>query len=183
MNGEHVGDESPTKAVPPATVTLEPEARSVLEARRKARELLAAWDAEAFEWVVSQLVSELATNAVLHAGTTFRVTLMLHDGRVRCEVSDGSVRRPRLRHYTRDAATGRGLRLVDRLSTDWGVIPGPAGKTVWFELDADAEGEAPEPDLDAFLDAADLHVPGGRPPGGRDAGRRTRAASRVACAA
>ena len=159
MNSEDVEDELTTGVVPPAAVTLEPEARSVVEARRAAREALQAWDVEACEWVVSQLVSELATNAVLHAGTVFRVVLTLRKRRLRCEVIDGSDRPPRLRHYTAEASTGRGLRLVDKLSSAWGVVPGPRGKTVWFELDTDAGDEVPEPDLDAFLDAADLDLP------------------------
>lgn len=159
MKSEDVEDELTTGVGPPAAVTLDPDARSVVEARRAAREALQAWDVESCEWVVSQLVSELATNAVLHAGTVFRVVLTLRKRRLRCEVIDGSARPPRLRHYTAEAATGRGLRLVDKLSSAWGVVPGPGGKTVWFELDTDAGDDLPEPDLDAFLDAADLDLP------------------------
>ena len=164
MDSADADDELTTGVVPPAEVTLDPQARSVAEARRAARDALVAWDAEACEWVVSQLVSELATNAVLHAGTVFRVVLTLRKRRLRCEVIDGSVRPPRLRHYTPEASTGRGLRLVDKLSSAWGVVPGPRGKTVWFELDSDAGDDVPEPDLDAFLDADDLDLPPVRTP-------------------
>ncbi len=33
------------------------------------------------------------------------------------------------------ALDGRGLRLLDLLSSRWGVRPDPPGKVVWFELD------------------------------------------------
>jgi hypothetical protein len=43
------------------------------------------------------------------------------------------------RSYAVDAATGRGLRLVNRLCRSWGVEKAEPGKRVWFEL---REGES-----------------------------------------
>jgi hypothetical protein len=39
-----------------------------------------------------------------------------------------------LQRYDSDAVTGRGLALVDQLSTSWGVEPTSAGKLVWCEV-------------------------------------------------
>lgn len=129
---------------------------SVATARRFARDLLSRWEAEAFEWVASQLVTELATNAVIHAGTPFTVRLALEGDRLRLEVADGSPSRPRPRHYGIDATTGRGLGLIDRLSATWGSTPIADGKMVWCEIVGSDPGGAGEPEMDAFLAAEDL---------------------------
>jgi anti-sigma regulatory factor (Ser/Thr protein kinase) len=85
------------------------------------------------------VVSELVTNAVVHAGTGVEVGLEL-DGRVlRLRVADGDTRPPVPRRaVTDELSTGRGLRLLEVLSTRWGVEatrpPEPPGKAVWCEL-------------------------------------------------
>lgn len=114
---------------------LSPAAASVGLARRELAGVLGEWEAEQHEWVLTQLVSELATNVVLHAGTPFAVTLTWDGELLRAEVSDDDPRPPRTRSYAVDATTGRGMRLVERLSRRWGVERRPDGKTVWFELD------------------------------------------------
>jgi anti-sigma regulatory factor (Ser/Thr protein kinase) len=133
---------------------LPPDTSSVTQARRGARKVLATWNAEVFEWAASQLVSELAANAVLHAGTPFVISLSLQGSRLRCEVSDTSSRPPRVRHYSAESSTGRGMRLVEQLSSAWGVIPRADGKTVWFELDAPSGRSGTDSYLDALLLAA-----------------------------
>ena len=80
------------------------------------------------------LVSELVTNAVLHARSRSRLTIDSNGERVRVTVEDESAVAPRLREYGPEAATGRGVLLVDRLSTNWGVDFDDGGKRVWFEL-------------------------------------------------
>lgn len=94
------------------------------------------------------LVSELVTNAVLHARSAMRVTVDRRDGALRVSVSDRSPVPPRLRDYGPDAVTGRGMLLVDRLARSWGVERHQdEGKQVWFELDfADGRG-VPAKDL------------------------------------
>lgn len=82
------------------------------------------------------LASELVGNAVrhAHAGRADRIVFYarLGDGRVRIEVADpGTGFDPEVRH----AAAGFGLRLVDRLATDWGVEATGRGCRVWFEVD------------------------------------------------
>lgn len=80
------------------------------------------------------LVTELATNAVVHAGSPFSVIVRAEGARVRVSVSDTSTVRPTPRDDGPLAASGRGLRLVAALCADWGVDVNAAGKTVWAEL-------------------------------------------------
>jgi serine/threonine-protein kinase RsbW len=91
--------------------------------------------------VTRLLVSEAATNAVLHsasggAGGKFTVEYRLDDHRLRIEVhDDGGAAGPRRRIHHLESITGRGLELFEALSDRWGVDGGPKGRTVWFELD------------------------------------------------
>jgi anti-sigma regulatory factor (Ser/Thr protein kinase) len=85
------------------------------------------------------LVSEAATNAVLHSasgdGGTFSVEYLISDDLLRVEVHDGGgPTGPRRRVHHIESMTGRGLDLFDALSDRWGVDGDPDGWTVWFEL-------------------------------------------------
>lgn len=80
------------------------------------------------------VVSELATNAVIHAGTPFSVTVALQGPVIRISVRDESDLPPRVRDAGPEARSGRGLRIVDAIADDWGVERDPAGKTVWVDL-------------------------------------------------
>ncbi|MEO6885010.1 MAG: ATP-binding protein, partial [Jatrophihabitantaceae bacterium] len=58
--------------------------------------------------------------------------------RVRVAIQDAGRDMPRWTGFAPDSTepTGRGLRVVDALADDWGVVPRepPPGKTIWFEL-------------------------------------------------
>ena len=119
-------------------LTLDPVAAAVSAARRYVAEALAACGASHLEASAELGVSELVTNAVLHGRTPLTVTVVtIRGGRVRIEVTDGSPLPPQQRRLSVLATTGRGLRLVASVSSDWGVrsVPGEwgGGKTVWFE--------------------------------------------------
>jgi serine/threonine-protein kinase RsbW len=87
------------------------------------------------------LVSEAATNAVLHSasgeeGGSFEVRCRLAPERLRVEVHDGGApQSPGRRVHHLDALTGRGLELVDVLAARWGWCGGSAGRVLWFELE------------------------------------------------
>ena len=90
------------------------------------------------------LVSEAATNAVLHSGSgnggTFSVQYLIAEHLLRVEVHDGGgPTGPRRRVHHLESMTGRGLDLFDALSDRWGVEGDADGWTVWFELDLAAE--------------------------------------------
>jgi len=95
-----------------------------------------------------QLVAnELATNALVHTGTPFSVALE-RDGRcIRLTVSDGSSTIPVQNAPAGDLdQSGRGLAIVETLSSDWGVRVEPNGsKSVWASFDAPAPDARAEP--------------------------------------
>jgi anti-sigma regulatory factor (Ser/Thr protein kinase) len=79
-------------------------------------------------------VSELATNAIVHARSPFSIQLQRRSRGVRLAVADGSPIRPTLHDGGPLGASGRGLRLVDALAASWGVELRSDGKVVWAEL-------------------------------------------------
>ncbi|WP_205707058.1 ATP-binding protein, partial [Kineococcus vitellinus] len=132
---------------------LDPQAGAVAAARRHVRRQLRELGADALEEAAELGVSELVTNAVLHARTPFTVTVRTTPaGAVRVEVADASEAPLKERRFGLGAATGRGLRLVAAISSAWGVDPlppgGGPGKVVWFEPreDGDDGTGAGEPD-------------------------------------
>jgi anti-sigma regulatory factor (Ser/Thr protein kinase) len=134
-------------------VVLPPRLESVTEARRRVAGIMAGWHRPELTDAATLLVTELASNAVLHARTEFRVVTTLNHC-VRLEVHDRSRTRPVVRRSDDGlAGTGRGLQLVERLSDAWGVEV-DHGKIVWCRIcEPDTAELAPmEVDLDAWLD-------------------------------
>lgn len=80
------------------------------------------------------VVTELTTNAVLHAQTPFWITARAGAAGVRISIRDGSSAEPTLRVAHPFQTSGRGLRLVAQMAASWGVEPAGDGKTVWAEL-------------------------------------------------
>ena len=122
---------------------LPPEPESPTRARRFARAQLAdALPSDAVE-SVALLVTELVTNAVVHARTPLRVVVEPASDSVRIEVEDGSLREPVLRDRRVDEISGRGLQLVDVIADEWGVETTETGKRVWCVVSlASDEGPA-----------------------------------------
>lgn len=88
-------------------------------------------------------VSELVTNALLHADPPIVVRVRGTNAHPRVEVLDGSATPPELRDMTDDdsllATIGRGLGIVATYSRTWGAEVSGDGKVVWFEPAADPE--------------------------------------------
>jgi anti-sigma regulatory factor (Ser/Thr protein kinase) len=109
-----------------------PDAASVSSARRFVLSLIDG-EPELID-SVQLAVSELATNAVLHARSPFRVRVSRHGARLRVAVHDSSPAAAAKKDYGPTAVTGRGLTIVEQLTDDWGVTPDGIGKWVWFEV-------------------------------------------------
>jgi anti-sigma regulatory factor (Ser/Thr protein kinase) len=86
---------------------------------------------------IAVMVSELATNAILHGMTEFEVTVDIRHDLLRVEVADLGTGTPVVRPLPLSTTErGRGLRIVREFSDHWGVEkndPSP-GKSVWFQL-------------------------------------------------
>ncbi|MFB6808670.1 ATP-binding protein [Streptomyces sp. NPDC056387] len=94
------------------------------------------WDGTETSEDALLLVSELLTNAALHAGGC--IELVVSAGEVlRVEVFDGSTELPR-RHPApqRGLPGGHGLYIVERLSDRWGTHTHEHGKAVWAEIES-----------------------------------------------
>lgn len=102
-------------------------------ARAFIRRSLGGFDADLMG-SVELMVSELVTNAVIHASSSPRVDVYLSRRAVRVEVYDDDPALPRQREPEASGPGGRGLLIVDQLATDWGARNEGEGKVVWFEL-------------------------------------------------
>ena len=80
------------------------------------------------------LTSELVTNVVTHARSSCHLGVELFPDMVRVSVTDASGQPLEVRQVGDDSESGRGLALVEMLSSNWGVVNRSIGKTVWFEV-------------------------------------------------
>lgn len=118
---------------------------SVGAARRALRDTLVGWGLAPLVETAALLVSELATNAVLHARTGLLLHLTVEQQTLRVTVADHNPTLPRRRQHGLQAGTGRGLALVEALAAAHGVQAPflDHAKGVWFELAADGTAIAP----------------------------------------
>src|SRR4029079_6509975 len=95
------------------------------ESERRARRVVASALVEAgridLVETAELLVSELVTNAVVHARTAIDLVIRAGSDGLRVAVRDGSTHLPSRRHYGRAATTGRGLELISLLSRRHGT--------------------------------------------------------------
>jgi anti-sigma regulatory factor (Ser/Thr protein kinase) len=135
-------DRANDRALERAWRTFAPEPGEVFLARHFVASVLAAWGLEVGD--LPLLVSELATNAVLHARSDFEVTVLLTERSVRVEVFDQNTRLPSFAVAPADAYSGRGLLLLRELASAWGVEShSDVGKTIWFEVAMPAKAGVP----------------------------------------
>jgi anti-sigma regulatory factor (Ser/Thr protein kinase) len=109
--------------------------KSVTQARRFIGEVLPDCPTEFVE-SIQLMVSELATNALMHGGTGFMVQIVQQGPHLRVEVTDGGSGNPEIQSPLPTEGHGRGMQMVDALSDRWGTTRahGEIGKTVWFSL-------------------------------------------------
>ncbi|WP_156727646.1 ATP-binding SpoIIE family protein phosphatase [Streptomyces apocyni] len=149
---------NPVGPGPRGTVPVAPPRRTVLTvaqaeperiagARQHLRELLHDWaDPDQVDAAVL-MVSEMATNVLVHTDGDALIVATARgergSRRLRVEVSDASDELPHKRHPGELASSGRGLVLMELLADTWGVDPrGGQGKSIWFELYESGPGDA-----------------------------------------
>ncbi|MGW7318170.1 ATP-binding protein [Streptomyces sp. NPDC054865] len=104
-------------------------------ARRDVALCLRTWDLDALVDDAQVIVSELVANAAQHTRTRrIGVSITRHSDRVRIVVTDTSRALPAPAAAAPDAEAGRGLHLVDQLTSRWGSKRVRTGKQVWAEL-------------------------------------------------
>lgn len=105
------------------------------DARRWVTARCAALDIDGTDAGLNLLVSELVTNACLHGGDPMTLGLELNSSRVRVEVADSVPDWPSVQSPSDRDPGGRGLLIVDSVSSVWGVERSTAGgKVVWAEV-------------------------------------------------
>ncbi len=85
--------------------------------------------------VVTLLVSEVVSNAVLHGTAPRAIEVVVSSAAIHVEVSDWAPADPVVRPVDAARSGGNGMRIVDALSSAWGVRHDPVdGKQVWFDV-------------------------------------------------
>jgi anti-sigma regulatory factor (Ser/Thr protein kinase) len=126
---------TPVSSAGHATQRFEPTRFAASAARRFVTSILQAWDHGELIDAAALVVSELATNAVVHVGHRFTVTLTDRIDTIRIEVTDDSSTGPTVRGDRANRGTnGRGMHLIAAAARQWGTEGHPDGKTVWADL-------------------------------------------------
>ncbi|MFN8035447.1 MAG: ATP-binding protein [Acidimicrobiia bacterium] len=119
----------------PIETVFPPTPESVAAARRFLRAVLTRSGAD--ERLIEDAIlalSELVTNAVVHARTELRVRVTVDPDRVRVDVLDSGPGRAGPRTPAPPDLGGRGLHIVEQLSDRWATRERDDGCGVWFEL-------------------------------------------------
>ncbi|MFD4693768.1 ATP-binding protein [Streptomyces sp. NPDC058463] len=126
------------------THSLAADAESLQRARLFVRDALEQWGLRSVADEVALVAGELVSNAVCHAlptsgepaaRSTAWLGLARQDSTLVCAVNDPSPDVPVLRDADESLERGRGLRIINALSSSWGWSrPTSAGKTVWARI-------------------------------------------------
>lgn len=127
-------------------LALEADPQSVRRAREWVCEVLGSLGRHDLVDAAELAVSELVTNAILHAKGPITVSVRGTRRHPRVEVRDHSENPPEVNVEMADedyllATTGRGLGIVALYSATWGAELAPDGKTVWFEPTAELRSD------------------------------------------
>ncbi|WP_345628575.1 ATP-binding protein [Rugosimonospora acidiphila] len=124
--------------VPPRhSVRLPPDRHAPEQARLTVDRSCAEWGVSRLSQLAQVIVSELVTNAVVHARTPMELTVRLVGKVLHLAVRDGDPRSLVDPGGGVDAdghGYGRGLLIVDSMSDGWGCAPTGEGKVVWARL-------------------------------------------------
>jgi|tagenome__1003787_1003787.scaffolds.fasta_scaffold20092802_1 anti-sigma regulatory factor (Ser/Thr protein kinase) len=131
-------------------LALPPVSASAGAARRALGEYCTKHEAPADLREFGELViSELVTNAVVHARTPFLVWAEYDAGELTIAVADGASAVPRLLPFDDGLRQGgRGMAVVDELGGRWGLVKTDLGKIVWVTIPGQAEVPAQRPETE-----------------------------------
>ncbi|MGW6902215.1 ATP-binding SpoIIE family protein phosphatase [Streptomyces sp. NPDC054919] len=113
---------------------------AVAAVRRFVRDRLASWGWTSKCDEAELLVTELVTNALIHADSEVDMWVREQRDRIRVDVCDWDPRPPLpapitfTEEFDSEAEHGRGLLIVEAVASAWGKTPRGRGKSVWFEL-------------------------------------------------
>jgi CheY-like chemotaxis protein len=118
-----------------AEVALPHDPESVAAARRFVESQLTEWKLGRLLDDALLVISELVTNAITHADSSCRIRLSVSSTTLRIDVIDGGIGTPEPQPASETEEHGRGLHMVDAVTSAWGLedVPGQ-GKLVWAEL-------------------------------------------------
>jgi anti-sigma regulatory factor (Ser/Thr protein kinase) len=125
--------DEPSPALSPLAINLNQHMPPLVVVRNWTAEALADLS-EAVLGDVLLVVTELVSNAYDHGWRPLQLRLLRRPFLARIEVDDTSPQPPVLTYSSVRQPRGRGLVLVDHLSTAWGVAHHAGGKTVWAEI-------------------------------------------------
>ncbi|MFI8219973.1 SpoIIE family protein phosphatase [Streptomyces sp. NPDC085932] len=114
---------------------------AVKDARQFVRESLHSWGLDEVSDSIELVTSEIVTNALIHADSDVDLRLREYPDHLRLEVRDADPAPPvpasilALEEENEYAEHGRGLVIVESLSSDWGNSPSGRGKTVWVDVE------------------------------------------------
>lgn len=109
---------------------------SVAQVRRFVADTLSATTVGLDELVddVVLMASELATNAVRHAATPYTVEIVETTDDIRVIVTDLGGGNPVRKSPAQTEISGRGIVIIEALSSEWGVDASPHATSVWFRV-------------------------------------------------
>lgn len=113
--------------------------QGVAHVRQFLRDQLHQWNLDTVLDEMEVLVSEVVTNALIHAHSEVDLRLRALPDRIRVEVRDSDPHPPiptpiiSTSDANQEAESGRGLLIVDALAAAWGSSPAGRGKNTWFE--------------------------------------------------
>jgi anti-sigma regulatory factor (Ser/Thr protein kinase) len=117
------------------TVLLEATRTSPGAARHLVIEVLRSWNCnEVLIDDAALVVTELASNVVVHVAKPFSLRVTQRDSSIRIAVDDSDPKAPMMNGDRLMSRSGRGLGMIASVATRSGVIAGVNGKTVWVEL-------------------------------------------------
>lgn len=106
----------------------------IREVRRFVRDALELWGEDELLGASEVIVAELASNAVLHAYSPFRVSVSRTRSEIKIAVRDASTAPPQNLSGHTDRRGGRGISIVAALSKTWATDCEADGKTIWATM-------------------------------------------------